>query len=399
MYTGYDDSGAYCQEASTELDDDAHLLLYSGRLGVVVDAAGLYGGSRNLLPRMGSTAALSASASARDVYDALPAVEANITFETTCTDGTAETYVLGTSEDQFVQIGLVRQGHAVTQIIVTALEWQDPTTGDTYGPCNSFVAEKDPDGTNCNGYANWPCPDDYPDCVGFVQGSSWGKCYTVCTDTSVPELWLEVSMWGDSIALQLAWDGNYSLSSDCSGAITLNISGDVPFSSTTALLNSSGGDVLAFVAGSGGAISIDDETPEYQVIVTSSSGTVYSRNATRDVFVEVPSTECLKDTIARVMPFWEEAIVPDLRVGKTVFVAAHGNSIRAILKFLEGISDEDITGLEIPTGTPLVYALDADLKPMPCELAVPPLRFGRYLGDAEAIKAAAEAVKNQTKVG
>jgi len=82
-----------------------------------------------------------------------------------------------------------------------------------------------------------------------------------------------------------------------------------------------------------------------------------------------------------------------------VLVAAHGNSIRAILKFLEGISDENITGLEIPTGTPLVYNLDADLKPLPCEGAVEPIKFGRYLGYAEKIKAAAEAVKNQTKVG
>jgi len=113
---------------------------------------------------------------------------------------------------------------------------------------------------------------------------------------------------------------------------------------------------------------------------------------------QIPKTECLKDTIVRVMPFWEESIAPALKAGKTVFVAAHGNSIRAILKFLEGISDDDITGLEIPTGTPLVYGLDADLKPVACDLAMAPLKYGRYLGDAEAIKAAAEAVKNQTKV-
>mmetsp|Transcript_74567 Transcript_74567/g.131908 ORF Transcript_74567/g.131908 Transcript_74567/m.131908 type:complete len:724 (-) Transcript_74567:108-2279(-) len=113
---------------------------------------------------------------------------------------------------------------------------------------------------------------------------------------------------------------------------------------------------------------------------------------------DIPKTECLKDTIARVMPFWESSIAPELKAGKTVFVAAHGNSIRAILKFIEGISDDDITGLEIPTGTPLVYGLDADLKPLPTEQAILPLKFGRYLGDAEKIKAAAEAVKNQTKV-
>merc|ERR1712232_1440916 len=86
---------------------------------------------------------------------------------------------------------------------------------------------------------------------------------------------------------------------------------------------------------------------------------------------DIPDTECLKDTIARVMPFWEEAIVPELKAGKTVLVAAHGNSIRAMVKMLEGLSDDVIPGLEIPTGTPLVYDLDADLKPLPTDLAVP----------------------------
>mmetsp|Transcript_22109 Transcript_22109/g.38945 ORF Transcript_22109/g.38945 Transcript_22109/m.38945 type:complete len:263 (-) Transcript_22109:62-850(-) len=114
---------------------------------------------------------------------------------------------------------------------------------------------------------------------------------------------------------------------------------------------------------------------------------------------DIPKTECLKDTIARVMPFWEGTIMPQLKEGKTIFVAAHGNSIRAIVKYIENISEEDIPGLEIPTATPLVYTLDADLKPIESDLAVAPLKFGRYLGDAEAIKAAAEAVKNQTKVG
>jgi len=113
---------------------------------------------------------------------------------------------------------------------------------------------------------------------------------------------------------------------------------------------------------------------------------------------DIPTTECLKDTIARVMPYWQREIVPELKAGKTVFVAAHGNSIRAIVKFLEGISDDDIPGLEIPTGTPLLYTLGHGLKPLPTDLAVEPLKTGRYLGDAEKIKAAAEAVKNQTKV-
>jgi len=114
---------------------------------------------------------------------------------------------------------------------------------------------------------------------------------------------------------------------------------------------------------------------------------------------DIPKTESLKTVIERVMPYWEGTIMPDLKAGKTVFVAAHGNSIRAIVKYIEGIEDDVIPGLEIPTGTPLVYMLDADLKPIACDEAVAPLKYGRYLGDAEKIKAAAEAVKNQTKVG
>jgi 2,3-bisphosphoglycerate-dependent phosphoglycerate mutase len=113
---------------------------------------------------------------------------------------------------------------------------------------------------------------------------------------------------------------------------------------------------------------------------------------------DIPKSESLKTVISRVMPYWKKEIQSQLRRGKTVFVAAHGNSIRAIVKFIEGIADDEIPGLEIPTGTPLVYELDRNLKPIPNDLAVAPLKYGRYLGDAEKIKAAAEAVKNQTKV-
>merc|ERR1711988_1876074 len=97
------------------------------------------------------------------------------------------------------------------------------------------------------------------------------------------------------------------------------------------------------------------------------------------------------DVIARVEPYFKEFIEPDLKAGKTVLVAAHGNSIRAIVKYIEGIPDDVIPGLEIPTGTPLVYEFDSDMKPILTERAVEPMRYGRYLGDAEKIKAAAEA--------
>jgi 2,3-bisphosphoglycerate-dependent phosphoglycerate mutase len=78
--------------------------------------------------------------------------------------------------------------------------------------------------------------------------------------------------------------------------------------------------------------------------------------------IAIPNTESLKDTIARVLPYWESAIVPELKAGKTVLISAHGNSLRALVKHLSGISDDDITGLEIPTGQPIVYELDANLQ-------------------------------------
>ena len=105
-----------------------------------------------------------------------------------------------------------------------------------------------------------------------------------------------------------------------------------------------------------------------------------------DLGDEMPRTECLKDVIARMLPYWESGIVPDLKDGKTVLVAAHGNSLRAIVKHLDQISDQEIAGLNIPTGMPLVYRLDGDLRP-----TVP---GGEYL-DPEAAAAAAAAVANQ----
>ncbi|MFN0184646.1 MAG: 2,3-diphosphoglycerate-dependent phosphoglycerate mutase [Aquabacterium sp.] len=100
---------------------------------------------------------------------------------------------------------------------------------------------------------------------------------------------------------------------------------------------------------------------------------------------QVPLTECLKDTVARVLPWWHEVLAPGLRAGQRAVVAAHGNSIRALVKYLDGISDADIVGLNIPNGVPLVYDLDDALRP----------RSRRYLGDAAAIAAAAAAVAAQ----
>lgn len=102
--------------------------------------------------------------------------------------------------------------------------------------------------------------------------------------------------------------------------------------------------------------------------------------------IEVPRTECLKDVVERLIPYWEGEIVPDLKAGKTVLVTAHGNSLRALVKHLDGISDEDIAALNIPTAQPLVYRLDESLTPL--------VAGGEYL-DPEAAAAAAAAVANQ----
>jgi 2,3-bisphosphoglycerate-dependent phosphoglycerate mutase len=101
---------------------------------------------------------------------------------------------------------------------------------------------------------------------------------------------------------------------------------------------------------------------------------------------DLPRTECLKDVVARFLPYWESGIVPDLEAGKSVLLAAHGNSLRALVKHLDQISDEDITGLNIPTGMPLVYRLDESLQPT--------VAGGEYL-DPEAAAEAAAAVANQ----
>lgn len=102
---------------------------------------------------------------------------------------------------------------------------------------------------------------------------------------------------------------------------------------------------------------------------------------------QIPLTECLKDTVARVLPFWNESMAPAIKAGKRIVVAAHGNSIRALVKYLDNIGDADIVGLNIPNGIPLVYELDADLKPIK----------SYYLGDAEAAAKAAAAVASQGK--
>jgi len=104
---------------------------------------------------------------------------------------------------------------------------------------------------------------------------------------------------------------------------------------------------------------------------------------------ELPRSECLKDTVARFLPYWHAVIVPELRAAKRVLIVAHGNSLRALVKHLDGVSDAEIVALNIPTGVPLVYDLDADLRPL----------GHQYLGDAQAVEQAMAAVAAQGKAG
>lgn len=121
-----------------------------------------------------------------------------------------------------------------------------------------------------------------------------------------------------------------------------------------------------------------------------SAGNEYSQEGDpRYAGEPTPKTECLKDVLERALPYWDDAIVPDLKAGKTVMVAAHGNSLRAIIKYLDGIGDDEIVGVNVPTGIPLVYELDEEtLKPVKAG--------GTYL-DADAAAAAIQAVANQGK--
>ena len=100
---------------------------------------------------------------------------------------------------------------------------------------------------------------------------------------------------------------------------------------------------------------------------------------------DIPRTECLKDVVSRFLPLWESEIVPDIRAGKRVIIAAHGNSLRALVKYLDNVPEDEITELNIPTGIPLVYEFDSDMKAIK----------HYYLGDQEAAAAAAAAVANQ----
>jgi hypothetical protein len=292
-YTGYDEEGRYCEAASPALDDEAHLLLHSGRLGVVVDAGGLKAPAnsyaRNLFPRLGATSGTEATPQA--VYDALGTTSTTITLDTACElDSSSRVeLLLGTAGGgDFVQVGLVRQGHTVTQVTLTNLQFES-MAGTVYGPCASFVPEIQPPGwckKDFGGVAN-PClSPDYPKCIGFVEGQSWGRCWSVCTNS----VWGELSVWGDSIAFELAWDADFDLAAGCSGAITVALTSAVgTHSSTAALTSGTGGGRLSLVLTADGSSLAAGQASSHPVEVTSEAGQVLTRAATHDVFIEVPT--------------------------------------------------------------------------------------------------------------
>jgi hypothetical protein len=394
-YTGYDEGGQYCEAASTALDDNAHLLVFSGRLGVALDAGGLKAaansGSRNLFTKLGALSGAAATPS--EAHGSLPSVTSSITLDVTCS-GELTTYVLGAKDNGFVQVGLVRQGHTVTQLSLTGFEFQSATSGGVYGPCETFVSTQQSnadftaaaggrrldatssvtDGPNatdtlnimnidtsdltdalnvmhmpkltgvpttftsapnvmdaptftlppnatgtarrlthntnhhCNqdyGGASHPCPSAaYPKCVGFVQGSGWGKCWSECTASGGhPNLWGELSVWGDAINFELAWDGDFDLGAGCTGSVGVVIGSH---RASLALPNSRRL-TLALTAANDTAL-VAGQTSTHAIAVSSTATNspqwILERAATQDVFVEVPTStpKCSYNTACRDVP-------------------------------------------------------------------------------------------------
>ena len=131
------------------------------------------------------------------------------------------------------------------------------------------------------------------------------------------------------------------------------------------------------------------DTPPPSLAVEDPRFPGHDRRYTELDATELPRTECLKDTVERFLPYWTGEIAPAVQAGRRVLIVAHGNSLRALVKYLDGVSDDAIVGLNIPTGVPLVYELDAGLKPL----------RSYYLGDADAVAAAQAAVADQGKAG
>jgi hypothetical protein len=342
-YTGYNSNGnTYCQRSDGALDQNAHLIVHSGSVAVVLDAAGLSGGDttqRNMFPKIGRVAAGGQRQTSQQIFDRLPGATTNFSLSTTCS-GTTTNYVLGTSKPNFFQIGLVRQGHAVTQLTLSALQFENASSGEpygaSYGPCAGFqplpnphaiVRAGKPTNKNCNedfGGLSWPCPESFPTCVGFKAGASWGKCWSVCTAPApaAPNVWVELSVWGDSLSFRFAWNGlSAILPSGCTGEVKAIVTAGSTTGTKTAALGSATQHLsFLFVANASNDeltnsdLSVAGNTNFQPVQVTlpsGSSATVVARRETRDVVVEVATNtnKCGYNTVCKTVPLLKTDIV------------------------------------------------------------------------------------------
>lgn len=415
--SGYQSNGGFCEYASDALDQNPHLVMYSGNVGLVLDASAKNG---NLFPKLGSTAEFvqDKDFKATDVYSDLAESSVTASLSINCPD--VGTSILTASPLQVAEFGLVRQGHAVTQVIVEQLEWttdagelyamdplcdQEPVqypspfnciydygvverNGDThrscpdpgYPTCVGFVAGSrwgkcnsdpliqgdqpcssdygvggasvsnpcettdfptctgskcyadpvaDPSNQNCNQHfeagRSWPCKDpNHPTCLGFIQGSSWGKCHSVATNDEscdsdygteagscgtqdypicnennlcskdpvscfLEKPWLDITMWGDSIALHIHWDG--STADQCSGQVHFEVKMGSKVLQKKADFKSETKTGVLLIGDGGGLLQEQASPLADRTITSSSSGTqVLERPDFGDFIVEVPSS-------------------------------------------------------------------------------------------------------------
>jgi len=370
-YTGYKTSGAYCQASSNGLNANPHLVMYSGLVGFVLDASAQDG---NFFPRLGSTSsgALTETMDATDAFESLTSSEVTATLNVQCTSIPQTTLTAKTAIGASVaEFGLVRKGHAVTQVTIDKLDWRTDT-GDLFvidPVCNEGLEEttsdcssdfgtpaannpcdttdfpnceggmcysgqvQDPSNSNCNqdygaGNSN-PCPLEYPNCVGFEQGVSWGRCFSSTTNSEVCDAdygatqgpctsqdyplcnlatnkcyrdestcflkspWYDVAIWGDLVTINLHWDG--ASSPGCSGTVKLDVSvgTDLTIQKTADFSTESKVAVLLAAQESSSLLadkSNGDSNTDVNVFSSTVGATVLERSDFGDFIVEVPTS-------------------------------------------------------------------------------------------------------------
>lgn len=300
-FTG--DGNRYCMTAKDDLNRNPELLIYSGNVGILLDLDATTGRTltnRNLIPRLGSTSLLPENYTTSTVYDTLSYINTSIMMERTCSTSTNETYVLGARGNrQRPQIGLVRHGSTMTQVTISALDWVTSDTFGSLGPCANFVATRQPVRQNCNrdyGQNGWSCLDsNYPSCEGFIEGQQWGTCFTTCSAPPEPQVWLEVSVWGDSVSVVLEWDGTPSIPADCTSSVSISLSGEDNFQDILQSKSILGpGSIPIFWQAQNNTLTADSNDIEISnplTVTTTTSGVgILSRAFAGDIIVEVPSS-------------------------------------------------------------------------------------------------------------